>query len=60
VTLGTRLGLAVAIVVLDLVAIAVPIAAFAIAYVIVARPRGFLEWVLRLYDDRPPGKDSAR
>lgn len=59
-TLVKRLGLAAAIVALDLVTVAIPIAAFALAYVIIARPRSFLEWVLRVYDDRPPGDLPAR
>jgi hypothetical protein len=59
VTLGKRLGLAAAIVVLDLVTVAVPIAAFALAYVIIARPRSFLEWVLRVYDDQGSGPGPA-
>ena len=54
-TLVTRLGLAAAIVALDLVTVAVPLAAFALAYVIIARPRSFLEWVLRVYDDQGSG-----
>ncbi len=59
-TLGKRLALATAIVAVDLVTVAVPLAAFALAYVVVARPRRILEWVLRVYDDRPPGSDAQR
>ena len=44
-----RVLLAVVIVAVDLVAFALPLAALAAAYVIVARPPGFLEWVRRLY-----------
>ena len=59
-TLGKRLAIAGALVALDLVTVAVPVAAFALAYVIVVRPRSFLEWVLRVYDDRPPRDVGAR
>jgi len=41
--------LAVIIVAVDLLVFAVPLAALAAAYVILARPPGFLEWVRRLY-----------
>jgi hypothetical protein len=44
-----RALLAVIIVAIDLLAFAVPLTAFAAAYVLVARPPGFLEWVRRLY-----------
>lgn len=44
-----RILLAVIIVAVDLLAFAVPVTAFAAAYVIVARPPGFVEWVRRLY-----------
>lgn len=59
-TLGKRLALASAIVAVDLVTVAVPLAAFALAYVIVVRPRRFLEWVLRVYVDQRPGADAQR
>jgi hypothetical protein len=45
-----RVVLAVALVLLDLVAFALPLTALAAAYVIVARPPAFLEWVRRLYE----------
>lgn len=44
-----RVLLAVIIVAVDLLAFAVPLTAFAAAYVLLARPPGFLEWVRRLY-----------
>jgi hypothetical protein len=44
-----RVTLAVIIVAVDLLAFAVPLTALAAAYVIVARPPSFLEWVRRLY-----------
>jgi hypothetical protein len=50
-TLSTRLWLAALILVVDVVAIAVPLAAIAAAYVIVGRPPAFLHWVIRLYGD---------
>jgi hypothetical protein len=45
-----RVVLAVALVLLDLVAFALPLTALAAAYVIVARPPAFLTWVRRLYE----------
>jgi hypothetical protein len=45
-----RVVLAVAIVLVDLVLFAVPLTAFVAAYVIVARPPWFREWVARLYE----------
>jgi hypothetical protein len=44
-----RVLLAVVIVAIDLLAFALPLTAFAAAYILVARPPGFLEWVRRLY-----------
>jgi hypothetical protein len=44
-----RVALAVLILAVDIVAFAVPLTAVAAAYVIVARPPGFLDWVRRLY-----------
>ena len=46
---GERVALAVLVVAVDLVAFALPLTALAAAYVIVARPPGFLAWVRRLY-----------
>jgi hypothetical protein len=45
-----RLALAAAIVVVDLALFAVPLVALVAAYVIVARPPWFRDWVRRLYD----------
>jgi len=44
-----RVALAAIIVAVDVLVFAVPLTALAAAYVIVARPPGFLEWVKRLY-----------
>jgi hypothetical protein len=44
-----RVTLAVIIVAVDLLVFAVPLTALAAAYVMVARPPSFLEWVRRLY-----------
>lgn len=55
-TLTQRISLAVAVVALDLVAFALPLTAIAIAYVMLARPAWFLNWVIRLYE----GDGSAR
>jgi hypothetical protein len=48
-TMTERVTLAVMIVAVDLLVFAVPLTALAAAYVIVARPPSFLEWVRRLY-----------
>ena len=45
-----RILLAVAIVLVDLVAFALPLTALVAAYVIVARPPWFRDWVRQLYD----------
>jgi hypothetical protein len=45
-----RVLLAVVIVLVDLVLFAVPLTALVAAWVIVARPPWFREWVARLYD----------
>lgn len=49
-TLSQRIAVAVAVVVLDLVAFALPLTAMAIAYVVLVRPAWFLNWVVRLYE----------
>lgn len=49
--LGERLLLAVVIVLVDLVVFAVPLTAFYVAYLLVARPPWFKEWVTVLYSD---------
>jgi hypothetical protein len=48
-----RLALAALVIVIDLIAFALPLTAIAIAYVLLARPPRFLNWVLLLY--REPG-----
>jgi hypothetical protein len=50
VTPGERVLLAVILVVVDLVAFALPLTALLAAYVILARPPWFKEWVRRLYE----------
>jgi hypothetical protein len=51
--LAERLIWALLIVVVDAVAFAVPLAALLIAYVLLARPAWFREWMGRLYDEAP-------
>jgi len=48
---SSRLLLALLVVGVDLLTIAVPLTAFAAAYVLLARPAGFLHWVIRIYDE---------
>jgi len=50
-SIWTRSALALAVVVLDLVAFAVPLAAIGFAYVLLARPPAFRDWIERLYQD---------
>jgi hypothetical protein len=45
-----RILLAVAIVLVDLLLFAVPLTGIAAAYVLIARPPWFREWVERLYE----------
>ncbi|RKT45438.1 hypothetical protein [Thiocapsa rosea] len=51
--LAHRLVLALLIVVVDTAAFAVPLAALLLAYVLLARPPWFLNWVDRLYRGVP-------
>jgi hypothetical protein len=51
-TLAQRLIVAALILLIDFLAFAVPLMAIVMAYVIVARPARFLQWVLLVYDDR--------
>lgn len=45
-----RLLLALGIVLIDLLTIGVPLCAFGLAYVIVARPVWFRNWITQLYE----------
>jgi hypothetical protein len=49
-----RAGLAVLIVILDVAVLVVPITGLLAAWVLLARPPWFREWVERLYDVRSP------
>jgi hypothetical protein len=49
-----RVTWAVLIVILDSAAFAVPLAALVLAYVLLARPRWFRDWVAQIYRDPPP------
>jgi hypothetical protein len=51
--LQERLTWALLILVVDVAAFAVPLAALLIAYVLLARPAWFREWVGRLSDEAP-------
>ena len=55
--LRKRIALAALVIVVDLIAFAVPLTAIAIAYVLLARPTRFLDWVLLLYQKQ--GRDTA-
>ncbi len=48
-TQNQRLGLACAIVLVDFLVVAIPVAALILGYAILARPPWFREWVDRLY-----------
>ena len=49
--LWKRLALATLVVLVDLIAFAVPLTALVIAYLLVARPPWFVGWVRRVYTD---------
>ena len=54
-TITERVALAVLIVVLDVAVFVVPVTGLLAAWVLLARPSWFRQWVDRLYDgDRPP------
>jgi len=48
-SLGTRVAVAILVVALDAAVFVVPLAGLFVAYVIVARPPWFAEWVKLLY-----------
>jgi hypothetical protein len=50
VTSAERTLLALALILVDLVAFALPLTAFLAAYLILARPPWFRDWVARLYE----------
>lgn len=52
--LTERLVWALIILSVDAAAFALPLAALVLAYVLLARPRWFLDWVTRLYREAPP------
>ena len=52
--LADRLVWALVIVIVDSAAFAIPLAALVLAYVLIARPRWFREWVEKLYREAPP------
>lgn len=51
--LSHRLLLALLIVVIDTAAFALPLASLLLAYILLARPAWFLDWVERLYREVP-------
>ena len=51
--LAERLVWALLIVIVDAAAFALPLAALVLAYVLLARPRWFRDWVEQLYRDAP-------
>ena len=60
-TLGTRVAIAILVVALDAAVFVVPLAGLFVAYVIVARPPWFAEWVKLLYanGDGTPSEDGT-
>ena len=60
-SLGTRVAIAILVVALDAAVFVVPMAGLFVAYVIVARPPWFAEWVKLLYanGDGPAGEDGT-
>jgi len=55
VTTSERVILAVAIVLVDTAVVVIPVTALVAAWVLVARPSWFREWVDRLYGGAPGG-----
>ncbi len=53
-TTSERVVLAVALVAVDVVLFALPLTALGAAYLLIARPPWFREWVERLYAPEPP------
>lgn len=51
--LADRLVWALLLVIVDTAAFAVPLAALLLAYVLLARPRWFRDWVEQLYGEAP-------
>jgi hypothetical protein len=51
--LAERLVWALLIVIVDAAAFALPLAALVLAYVLLARPRWFRDWVEQLYREAP-------
>ncbi len=51
-TMYQRWGLALIIVVVDLMVVFIPVTAFFAAYVILTRPPWFRDWTLSLYHDQ--------
>lgn len=49
-TAAERIALAIAIVLVDLLLFALPLTGLAAAYLLIARPRWFREWVERIYE----------
>ena len=52
--LADRLVWALVIVIVDTAAFAIPLAALVLAYVLIARPRWFREWVEQVYRGATP------
>ncbi len=52
-TTNERVLLAVAVVLIDIVLFALPVTGFFAAYILLARPPWFFEWVKQLYGLRP-------
>ncbi len=50
-THSQRILLAVAIIVVDVVAVFIPLTAVVAAYIILARPPWFREWIARVYSE---------
>ena len=51
--LETRIAIVIALIIVDAVAIVIPLTAIVFAIIILMRPISFLKWVHQLYDYRP-------
>jgi hypothetical protein len=57
--MGSRIVIALAILIADLVTVAVPLGAFFLAYVLLARPKWVKQFVEELYQDEKKGESHA-
>ncbi len=57
--MGSRIVIALAILIVDLVTVGVPLAAIFLAYALLARPKWLRRFVEELYQDKKKGESHA-